>query len=214
MVSIGAHIDYATQRFRRGRSELLQRFIDGLGDVVLSQSTPTMARFEGAKVVHLLQSPGRSKLTDCRTIPCPLHNDLTAVLSGMAPTPMMRGLKHAVGALSDSVSWVRADGGPYANADFERCNAQAILAGPGGLEERQDLLITLTLMAPYTRFPDRHTAHPCVFLALSDGEFLSPAGDWSLVETGMPFYHPAARVFAMRCTSRPMLTVSLQRLQP
>ncbi|MDX0890459.1 hypothetical protein GOE07_06015 [Sinorhizobium medicae] len=211
----GAGTESAIQRSRHPRPESLQRVIDAMGNFLLSSSAPTMARFEGAAVVNQLQkrgsSPSRPGGTNTSFL---LRTECVQAIERLASTSddgqlLARGLKD----LLDDLDWYRGRSGPYASANFEREHAHAILAGPGGIEERSDLSIGLTVMAPYTRFPDHEQTDSRVVLALSEGEFQSDGSCWFREQVGSSLFYPPGRQFAMRCTASPLLTLWCQRLR-
>jgi hypothetical protein len=209
-----AGIESAMRKFRQPRPESLQRVIDAMGNFLLSSSAATMARFEGAAVVHLLQKrgsvPSRAKGANTSL----LRKECEQAIERLASTSddghlLADGLID----LLDDIDWYRGRSGPYASANFERDHAHAILAGPGGIEERSDLRIGLTVMGPYTRFPDHEQTDPRVVVALSEGEFQSDGSCWFREQVGSSLFYPPGRQFAMRCTASPLLILWCQRLR-
>jgi len=100
--------------------------------------------------------------------------------------------------------------GPFASMNIETAHAHAIIAGASGLEEREDVTLGLTIMEPYSRFPDHIQYRARVFLALSDCEFLCDERGWQTATPGSAFYNEAGHTVAMRCTSRPLLAAWCQ----
>jgi hypothetical protein len=209
-----AGTEHAIRRSRQPRPESLQRVIDATGNFLLSSSAATMARFEGAAVVHLLQKkgsiPSRASVANTSL----LRKECVQAIERLAATSDNgRLLAHGLMDLLDDLDWYPGRSGPYASANFEREHAHAILAGPGGIEERSELRIGLTVMAPYTRFPDHEQTDPRVVVALSEGEFQSDGSCWFREQVGSSLFYPPGRQLAMRCTGSPLLILWCQRLR-
>lgn len=95
--------------------------------------------------------------------------------------------------------------GPFASLDFERSHAHAVIVGPGGIEERNDVRIGLTALAPYTRFPDHTQYQARAFLALSSMDFCSESDSWKKLGIGDVSYSGAGELVALLCTTKPLL---------
>lgn len=78
------------------------------------------------------------------------------------------------------------------------------------MEERDDVHVGATIMAPYGRFPDHRRKHPTVFLALSRAEVRLHDEDWVVRSPGGVFFSEEGQEFAMRCTSNPLLLLWCQ----
>ncbi|MGR9408119.1 dimethylsulfonioproprionate lyase family protein [Rhizobium leguminosarum] len=210
----GTEIEKAMGISRRPRPESLQQVIDAMGNFLLSSGAATMARFEGANVVHLLQERGAIQSRSNQSNTCLLRKECSEALERLAPTSTDgHDLAHGIMDLLDDLDWYRGRSGPYASANFDHDHAHAILVGRGGIEERSDLRIGLTVMGPYTRFPDHEQTSSRVVLVLSEGEFQSDRSGWFREQVGSSIFYPAGRQFAMRCTARPLLTLWCQRLR-
>jgi hypothetical protein len=58
-----------------------------------------------------------------------------------------------------------------ASPNFAEGHANGMILGPGGIEERKDLWLGVTLMAPNVRYPDHHHSPEETYLVISQGEF-------------------------------------------
>lgn len=94
-----------------------------------------------------------------------------------------------------------------ASENFDEGHANAMIIGPGGLEERSDLWLGVTLMAPNVRYPDHDHAPEEVYLVLSPGEFRQGDGDWFSPGVGGSFYNLPGIKHAMRSGSAPLLAL-------
>jgi len=191
---------------RSARPRPLEVVLNAVGDMLLSPQAPVMASFVAGKVYQRLQQPGSINEGVQAGFDADDHfNRALANISSSLPN-----LSHAaksLAALKESLLWRSSRSGPFASLKFEQSHAHAILAGPGGLEERSDVRVGITLMAPYSRFPDHVQFHSRVFLLLSDGEICFDLSNWFRANAGTIFFNEAGRKFAMRCTSEPLLAV-------
>ena len=91
-----------------------------------------------------------------------------------------------------------------ASENFLMSHANTLIVGPGGLEDREDVWIGATLMAPNVRYPDH--AHPPEesYLVLSEGEFQSGQGNWFSPGIGGSFYNSPGIKHAMRSGKNPL----------
>jgi hypothetical protein len=80
----------------------------------------------------------------------------------------LRQLLERFGAIESSLYWRRrtANDGS-ASANFPGGHANAMILGPGGYEERRDVWLGVSLMAPNVRYPDHDHAPEEVYLVLS-----------------------------------------------
>jgi quercetin dioxygenase-like cupin family protein len=82
-----------------------------------------------------------------------------------------------------------------------------MIAGPGGLEERDDLWLGVSLLAPHVRYPD-HTHPPEeTYLVLSEGDFMQGADNWMTPGIGGSLYNPPGILHAMRSGDAPLLAI-------
>lgn len=108
-------------------------------------------------------------------------------------------LAKALAALAPNLVWTtRKSVGPTASAGFASAHANALLIGPGALEDREDVWIGLSLMAPLTRYPDHNHPPEEVYLVLCDGAFLQGEADWLPRAPGQTVYNTPGIRHAMR----------------
>ena len=119
--------------------------------------------------------------------------------------PALRLLMEKFGELEPHLVWYQREGSwEGASENFADNHANAILVGPKGLEQREDVWIGVTLVGPNVRYPDhRHTPEE-TYLVLSEGDFCQGRNDWTYVSTGETFYNPYNIVHSMRSKARPL----------
>ena len=168
-----------------------------------------MASFVAGKVFQRLQKPAVS-YDESETFSDVSHYIERAILNVANALPQFKHAADNLGELKTRLQWRASRSGPFASLNFEQSHAHAILVGPGGLEERHDVRVGMTLMAPYGRCPDHVQLHSRAFLLLSDGEVCFDLNNWIRAKAGTIFFNEAGRCFAMRCTSEPLLAVWCQ----
>ena len=87
-----------------------------------------------------------------------------------------------------------------------------MIVGPGGLEERSDVWLGVSVLAPDVRYPDHDHAPEEVYLVLSDAEFRQGGGDWFAPGIGGSFYNEPGIRHAMRSRHAPLF--AFWALQP
>jgi len=103
--------------------------------------------------------------------------------------------------------WRRPDtvGAAGADAGFADRHANATVIGRDGLEERDDVWVGISLMAPGSRYPDHHHPPEEVYLVLSGGQWRQGDGPWHEPGPGGLVHNPPAIQHAMRSGSTPLL---------
>jgi hypothetical protein len=92
-----------------------------------------------------------------------------------------------------------------ASENFRDAHANTMIIGPGGLEDRRDVWLGASLMAPQVRYPDHHHEPEEVYLVLSEGEFRQgEEGAWFSPGIGGSFYNPPGIKHAMRSVDTPL----------
>ena len=72
------------------------------------------------------------------------------------------------------------------------------------MEDREDLWLGVTLMAPRVRYPDHNHPQEETYLVLSPGEFKQADNDWFSPGIGGSFYNPPGIKHAMRSLDAPL----------
>jgi len=91
-----------------------------------------------------------------------------------------------------------------ASANIVESHANGMIFGPGGIEERSDVWLGLTLLAPHTRYPDHNHPPAEVYLNLSEAEFRNGESDWFAPGIGGSFYNVPLIIHAMRSAETPL----------
>ncbi|WP_236045439.1 dimethylsulfonioproprionate lyase family protein [Pseudooceanicola endophyticus] len=132
---------------------------------------------------------------------------LAPALARAGGTAAVAPLIEAIGTLVPQLCWRPRADGPNASEGFSAAHANAMIAGPGGLQDRQDIWIGLSLLAPETRYPDHAHSPEETYLTLSPGEFRVGSVDWFTPGIGGSFYVPPAETHAMKSGDTPLLAL-------
>lgn len=151
-------------------------------------------RAAGLVFDRLRQSVGSPATAEPAQLPVCAH--LPAALA--ACHPARKAVAEALVPLVPRLSWGRRKTADPANVAFYNGHANAMLAGPGGLEERDDLMIGATVIAPGVLYPD-HTHPPEeVYLSLTAGDWWNARMDWTDPGPDGLIYNPPGIMHAMR----------------
>lgn len=124
-------------------------------------------------------------------------------------------LIEAFRAIEPDLEWTRrASYDETASANFSDGHANAMILGPAGLENRPDVWIGVSLLAPSVRYTDHAQAPEETYLVLSEGEFQHGDSDWFPPGIGGSFYSPPWIKHAMRSGEKPLFAVWTLRVDP
>jgi quercetin dioxygenase-like cupin family protein len=186
----------------------IEAFLDALFPC-LAESTagrPSDQAFVAALATGLAE-PGTPACRDPGDRP-EVFGHLDAALAGLASaSPAIRRLGAAFAAIAPWAPWSkRRHEGPDA-ARFAAGHGNALIIGPGGVEEREDMVLGVSLMAPHIRYPDHSHPPDELYLVLSEGEWRQGEGDWIRPGIGGTVRNPPGVVHAMRAGASPLLAV-------
>lgn len=193
-----------------GAGQATQRPVElqNLLDVALPAMAARAASLESAaslaRIAAAARQPGAPGAAPQRLPVCAL---LDQVLDQTPAAPDLAALFAALLALAPRMVWRRRSGDASASANFAEAHANAMLLGPGGIENRQDLWLGLSLLAPHTRYPDHCHKPEETYLVLSPGEFRHGASDWFQPGMGGSFYNTPDIVHAMRSGAAPLFAL-------
>ena len=140
---------------------------------------------------------------------------LDAAVAGLADaSPSLRRLGAALAAVVPLLPWSkRSHQGPDA-ARFAAGHGNALIVGRHGAEERDDIALGLSLMAPRIRYPDHSHPPDELYLVLSGGEWRRGDEDWVEPGIGGTVRNQPGVVHAMRSGERPLLAIWALQMRP
>ncbi len=186
------------------RSEALQGFLDAALAAFGERARDPQARQSLAGISALLETarPERPDIGSRLPVCEPHLNEALAVMTGEVVLDRLIG---HFKALEPSLEWKRRsthDG--TASDNFPEGHANTMIVGPGALEDRRDVWIGATLMAPNVRYPDHDHAPEETYLVLSEGEFMHGDSGWFSPGVGGSFYNVPGIRHAMRSGDTPL----------
>ncbi|MBY5835200.1 dimethylsulfoniopropionate lyase (plasmid) [Rhizobium leguminosarum] len=185
------------------RSESLQIFVDAAFVAFDQCARAPEARRSVRQIFAALERLGVARAGEGSRLPVCAQLDVALSIDTSYPslTRLIDGFK----GIEPMLEWRRRSKYDHTASDnFVDRHANAMIIGPGGLEERSDLWIGVTLMAPQVRYPDHVHAPEEVYLVLSEGEFQQGEGDWFSPGIGGSFYNVPDIKHAMRSLDTPL----------
>jgi hypothetical protein len=188
------------------RPPTLQEFVTSLGNVFAKTPLTPEASSMMDDIFAALRTPGvRSAAAPRRLRVCRYVDEAIAHARAV---PRTGSLAAAFAAIEPSLSWApRIGSGPFASDNWPGGHANATIIGPNGLEQREDAVIGVSLMAPHVRYPDHYHPPEEVYLALSPGRFKHGNSDWVEPGIGGTFHNVPNIHHAMASDGAPLLAI-------
>lgn len=185
------------------RSEDLQLFVDAAFTAFDQFARDPDARRAILDIFGALKAPGAERPGPGTRLPvCALLDDALALDTAHEALHDLAGRFRAI---EPRLEWRRRPGDDgSASGNFGDGHANAMIIGPGGIEERDDLWLGVSLMAPNVRYPDHDHAPEEVYLVLSESEFRQGEKDWFAPGIGGSFYNEPGIRHAMRSLASPL----------
>lgn len=185
------------------RDPALQRFTDAVLAPYRARTPGPEASASLDRIAAALATPAPRRARPGSQLPVCTH--LGAALAVETGDADLDRLIDAFRAIEADLEWrCRASFDETASANFPDGHANAMILGPAGLENRTDVWLGVSLLAPSVRYPDHAHAPEETYLVLSDGEFRQGDGDWFTPGVGGSFYNPPWIKHAMRSGSAPL----------
>lgn len=186
------------------RDESLQTFLDAASVAYATFAAKGEASESVGHIFRALETPGTQR-TGPGNRPTVAAENLDRALEVSVADPILATLIESFSAIRPRLEWrQRPDHTNTASENFAEGHANTMIAGPGGLEDRDDVWLGVSLMAPHVRYPDHDHPPEEVYLVMSDGEFRQADGDWFSPGVGGSFYNPPGIKHAMRSLNTPL----------
>ena len=184
------------------RAEQLQLLIDVAHVAFDKYAKDPEARRSLGQAFSVLQASGEQHSGKGRQLPtC----EFLSKISVDVDSPVLKELYARFQEVEPLLIWRhRQDLSGTASKNFQDGHANAMIVGPGGLEERSDVWFGATLMAPNVRYPDHDHAPEETYLVMSDGEFQHGDSAWFSPGIGGSFYNPPGIKHSMRSKDQPL----------
>lgn len=195
------------------RDAALQAFVDAALEAFFEVAPGPEARASLQRIAAALATPAPKRDRPGSRLPVCAHLD--AALAVAMPRPSLDRLLHAFRAIEPGLEWARrASYDETASANFVDGHANAMIFGPGGLENRRDVWVGASLLAPQVRYTDHSHAPEEIYLVLSDGAFRQGDGDWFTPGVGGSLYNTPFITHAMRSADAPFFAIWALWVQP
>jgi hypothetical protein len=183
----------------------LQRLIETAeAAIAASAAASADARRTGRAVLdRLREHEGEAGSVAPATLPVCAHLG-TALSIAAGPRAEVAA---ALSAILPRLAWQRRIGADPSNMPFYDGHANAMLFGPDGLEERDDVRIGATLMAPHVVYVDHDHPPEEVYLPLTPGAWWNARMDWTDTGPQGLIYNPPGIRHAMRAGPSPFLAL-------
>lgn len=179
-------------------------FLDRLREAIGARAKDGPVRRAYGRVISALpESAGMDATRSTRHPACAHLDDCYRNLEA-ADVPV-RQLGAAFMSIAPALPWARSH--RASAAPLAETYAGALIVGPGGAVESDQLQIGVSLMAPGITFPDHQHPPEEVYIALSPGEWRQNADPWVEPGIGGLIYNPPNIVHAMRSGEAPFLAI-------
>jgi hypothetical protein len=190
------------------RDAPLQAFYDLTETAILRRADSCKNAGPTAKLVFdaLRKSAGGKSNSAPERLPvCDvLESALHVASAGLAPVPELAA---ALNNLSPHLQWKRRNNSSLDGTNFHDGHANALVAGQGGFEERGDVRIGISLLAPHVRYPDHRHPPEEVYVSLAGGAWWNANMDWTTPGPGGLIYNELNVLHAMRTEAQPLLAI-------
>jgi hypothetical protein len=188
------------------RSAALQSFLDGAARAALASARAGSAAERAVEEVFDRCAAKVGAVRGGDGVRLPVCDWLGPALAAAADTQRAQ-VGVALGAIASGLRWTRRSSADPSEPVFWNGHANAMIMGPGGIEERDDLWIGVTLMAPDITYVDHDHPPEEVYLSLSPGQWWNAEMDWT--DPGMTglIYNPPGIRHAMRSGAKPFLAL-------
>ena len=196
------------------RSAALSRFLETAGDTLAELTDARTPAGEAAERIASALAASTGKIAPSEVEAPPACRYLRAAIDRARDVAPIASLAGALSDLAPELAWRRRPGAEAHGEAFREGHANALIVGPGGLEQREDVLVGASLVAPGVRYIDHHHPPEEIYIVLSEGEWYREGRGWYVPGIGGTVYHPPNVVHAMRAGAAPLLAVWLLWVDP
>jgi hypothetical protein len=189
------------------RAPPLQDFLTSLEDAFRATPMAPEAVNSIDRIFAALNEPSPAGTAEPKELPVCDFLDEAFATARTGADPIVR-LSDSLQALAPKLSWApRPSGGPFASDNWSEGHANTMIVGPNGLEDRKDLYIGVSLLAPDVRYPDHDHGPEEVYLVLSPGRFQHGDSAWFEPGIGGTLYNLPNIKHAMASDGAPLLAI-------
>jgi len=187
------------------RNPKLAALLNALEEILLQSDAPAALKARAGQVLRTLDTP----FPNAASLPARLEAcaNLAAAVDGAR-----QGGSDAVVRAAESLSdldpllpWTRRPNSAASGMAFHNHHANAMLIGPGGLEQRSDIWLGVSLVAPEIHYPFHKHPPNELYLVLSDSEWYREDRGWFAPGIGGYVHNSPNQEHAMRAKDKPLL---------
>jgi hypothetical protein len=186
------------------RSQSLQSFVEAACAAFSQLARDAKGRRTVTEVFGALEAPSGIQRSEPGSR-LPVCSELRRALAVETTHDSLRRLLERFESIEPSLQWRRRliyD--ESASENFAQGHANTVIIGPGGIEDRRDVWLGASLLAPKVRYPNHRHEPEEVYLVLSEGEFRQAEESWFSPGVGGSFYNPPWIKHAMRSATAPL----------
>ncbi|MBO88490.1 MAG: transcriptional regulator [Rickettsiales bacterium] len=190
------------------RSQQLQKFLKATQNAFSASGAKMDALVVADKIFSIADAKsGVAAKPDAVELPACKYLGV-ALESAKAEGGPIANLALALEGIAPHLKWGLRPNGENDDATFKACHANAVVVGKDGLEERYDIRIGMSLLAPETRYPDHRHPPEEIYTVLTPGEW-KQGTDGKFKSPGIGgFVHNVPNiVHGMRSKDVPLLAV-------
>ena len=206
--------DSAAETGAMKRSDALSRFLDAARDTLRSLVETGTSAGDAAERISGALAASTGTIVPSEAEPPPACRYLGAALDRSQGVDSIASLSAALSELAPELAWRTRPGAEAHGDDFSEGHANVLIVGPGGLEQRNDVLVGASLVAPGVRYIDHHHPPEEIYIVMSEGEWYREGKGWYVPGVGGIVYHPPNVVHTMRAGPAPLLAVWMLRVDP
>lgn len=189
------------------RDAALQEFLTSVHDALVTRPLGADATAAVDRIDRALAMPKPSGPRNAARLPVCAHLPGALGTARAHSAPIAR-IADTFAAIEPSLFWApRTTGGPHASASWAAGHANATIVGPNGLEDRDDLRVGVSLLAPHVRYPDHNHGPEEVYLVLSPGRFRHGNSGWFEPGIGGTLYNEPGIDHAMASDDAPLFAL-------
>ena len=189
------------------RPATLTRFLDAAREALSTRLEDGTPPGDAAARIFAALSASVGDLAPVSEPPPPAYRHLGPALESARAAPEVSPLAEAFEALEPELRWRRRPGSEAHGKVFRDGHANADIVGPAGLEQRGDMWIGATLVAPRVRYIDHQHPPEEIYIVMSEGEWYREDRGWHTPGVGGTVYNPPDAVHAMRAGGRPLFAL-------
>ena len=206
--------DSAAEGGATKRSDALSRFLDAARDSLLALVETGTPAGDAAQRIASALAASTGKIVPSEVEAPPACRYLRTAIDRARGEASVAPLAEAFSGLAPELAWRRRPGAETHGEAFREGHANALIVGPGGLEQRGDVLVGASLVAPGVRYIDHHHPPEEIYIVMSEGEWYREGRGWYVPGIGGTVYHPPNVVHAMRAGGAPLLALWLLWVDP